>query len=55
MTNVFQDPTKTIPKGNDSQIVRVPMDQLDVGGRKSHLPNSQKSGDMAISHVANRG
>lgn len=55
MVNIFQDPTKTIPKGTDSQIVRVPMDQIDIGGRKSQLPNSQKSTDMSISHVPNRG
>lgn len=55
MANIWQDNTKTVPKNNDAQIVRVPMDQLDVGGRKSHLPNQQKSNDMSISHVPNRG
>lgn len=54
MVNIFQDPTKSIPKGNDAQIVRTPMDQLDIGGRKSHLPNQQKSTDMSISHITNR-
>lgn len=55
MANIFQDNTKSIPKGTDSQIVRVPMDQLEVGGRKSHLPGSEKSGELAISHLPNRG
>jgi len=55
MVNIFQDTTKSIPRGTDSQIVRTPMDQLDVGGRKSHLPNAQKSGDLSISHVPNKG
>jgi hypothetical protein len=55
MVNIFQDNTKSIPKGNDSMIVRVPMDQIDIGGRKSHLPNAQKSTDMSISHIPNKG
>lgn len=55
MVNIFQDNTKSIPKNSNSQIVRVPMDQLDVGGRKDHLPNQQKSSEMSISHVPNRG
>ena len=53
--NIFQDNTKSIPKNRDTQIVRTPMDQLDVGGRKDHLPNQQKSSEMSISHVPNRG
>jgi len=53
--NIWQDSTKTVPKGNDSQIVRVPMDQIDIGGRKAHLPNQQKSSELSISHVPNRG
>jgi len=53
--NVFQNTTKSIPKGADSQIVRVSMDQLDIGGRKAHLPNQTKSDNLSISHVPNRG
>lgn len=53
-TNIFQDPTKSIPK-SDAQIVRVDMEQLDIGGRKSHLPSNSKSSDMSISHVPNAG
>jgi hypothetical protein len=55
MVNIWQDNTKKIPTGNDSQIVRVPMDQLDIGGRKDHIPKSEKSSDLAIAHVPNRG
>ena len=54
MANIFQDPTKTVPK-SDEQIVRVDMEQLDIGGRKSHLPAGQTSPDMAIVHVPNAG
>jgi len=53
MVNIWQDNTKTVPR-SDSMIVRVPMDQLDISGRKSHLPNATKSGDMSISHVPNK-
>jgi hypothetical protein len=53
-TNLFQDPTKSVPK-SDEQIVRVDMEQLDIGGRKSHLPGQGKSSDMSIDHVPNAG
>lgn len=52
--NIFNDPTKSIPK-SDAQIVRVDMEQMDIGGRKSHLPSQDKSNDMSISHVPNAG
>jgi len=52
--NIFQDPTKSVPK-SDAQIVRVDMEQLDIGGRKSHLPSQSKSSDMSIDHVPNAG
>ena len=55
MVNIFQDPTKSIPRGTDSQIVRTPMDQIDIGGRKNQLPNAVKNGDMSVSHVPNKG
>lgn len=32
-------------------IVRVDMEQLDIGGRKSHLPSEGKSADMSVTHV----
>ncbi len=52
--NIFQDPTKSVPK-SDEQIVRVDMEQLDIGGRKSHLPAASRSDSMSISHVPNAG
>ena len=53
-TNIFQDPSKALPK-KDEQIVRVPFEQLDLGGRTSHLPGNPKSGSMAVQHVPNAG
>jgi hypothetical protein len=55
MPNVFQDPTKTLPMKADNQIVRVDMEQLDIAGRKDHLPSMQKAEKMAIEHVPNAG
>ncbi len=51
---IFQDDTKALPK-RDEQIVRVPFDQLDLGGRTSHIPTPSKSGSMSIQHVPNAG
>jgi hypothetical protein len=48
--NIFQDATKSVPT-KDAQIVRVDMEQLDIGGRKSHLPSEGKSSEMSVSHV----
>jgi hypothetical protein len=52
--NIFQNNTKTLPKSDD-QIIRVDMEQIDIGGRKSHLPSQDKSGSLTISHVPNAG
>jgi hypothetical protein len=52
--NIFQDPSKSIPT-KDAMIARVDMEQLDIGGRKSHLPGAQKSDGMNITHVAQSG
>lgn len=52
--NIFQNMTKTAPT-SDEQIVRVPMDELEIQGRKSHLPATMKSGALPISHVPNAG
>jgi hypothetical protein len=52
--DIFQNSTKSLPKSDD-QIVRVNMEQIDIGGRKSHLPSQNKSGDLTLSHVANSG
>jgi hypothetical protein len=53
-TNVFQNSAKALPK-RDAQIIRVPMDELEIGGRKGHLPSENMSGNMAITHVPNAG
>ena len=54
MPNLFQDPTKSIPT-KDAQIVRVDMEQQDIGGRKSHLPAKHVESDMSITHVPGAG
>lgn len=54
MPDIFHDATKTVPK-SDSQIVRVDMEQQDIGGRKSALPGQNKSDSMTIQHVPNAG
>ena len=52
MPNIFQDSTKSVPK-SDPGIVRVDMEELQIGGRKSNLPAGSVSKDMSISHVPN--
>ena len=52
--NIFQNNAKSIPK-SDEQIIRVDMEQIDIGGRKSHLPAQEKAGEMGLSHVPNAG
>ena len=54
MTNIFQNNAKSIPT-SDAQIVRVDMEQIDIGGSKSHLPAQMKSESMGLSHVPNAG
>jgi hypothetical protein len=54
MVNIFQNPTKSIPT-SDEQIIRVDMEHIDIGGRKSHLPAQQKAPGMTLSHVPNAG
>ena len=39
----------------DDQIVRVNMEELEIGGRKSHLPGQMKSDKMSVQHVPNAG
>ena len=50
MANIFKDATKSVPT-SDAQIVRVDMEQQDIGGRKSHLPPKHVESDMSITHV----
>lgn len=52
--NIFQNNAKSVPT-SDEQIVRVDMEQIDIGGRKSHLPATMKSGSLNINHVPNAG
>lgn len=52
--NVFQNGAKSIPT-SDEQIIRVDMEQIDIGGRKSHLPAQMKSSAMGVSHLAAAG
>jgi hypothetical protein len=47
--NLFQNSTKSIPT-RDDQIVRVSMEEQEIGGRKSNLPGQQKSPKMTVSH-----
>jgi len=54
MVDLFKDSTSKIPK-SDPQIVRVDMEQQDVGGRKSHLPAQQKADKLTVSHTPNAG
>lgn len=54
MVDVFKNPTTKLPT-SDAQIVRVDMEQLEIGGRKSHLPKSSTSPELSISHVPNAG
>lgn len=52
--NIFQNSSKTVPT-SDEQIIRVSMEQIDIQGRKSHLPSTMKSGALNINHVPNAG
>ena len=52
--NIFQNNAKSVPT-SDEQIIRVNMEQIDIQGRKSHLPPTEKSGALGISHVPNAG
>ena len=52
--NIWQNSTRTLPQ-SDEQIVRVNMEEIEIGGRKSALPAQEKSGVMSLSHVPNVG
>ena len=49
-TNIFADPTKSIPKG-DAQIVRVSFQENELGGRKDHMPKHESNASMSVQHV----
>jgi len=50
----FERSEKRIPMRPTSQIVRVDMDQIDLGGRKSFLSSFEKSTIGEIEHFPNR-
>ncbi len=52
--NIFQNGARTVPT-NDEQIIRVSMEEIEIGGRKDHLPPSQRSGALTLSHTPNAG
>ena len=55
-TNIFQNNQKSIPmKTPDSFIVRVPMDQSDISGRKDHAFSRATSSVASLSHVKSEG
>jgi hypothetical protein len=51
--NIFQDKTKSIPKGSEN-IIRVSMTQDDLVARKETMPKAETS-RASIEHVPNRG
>jgi hypothetical protein len=54
VSNIFENATKSLPK-QDSQIVRISMEQNEIAGRKDHLPAQNKSSILPIKHVTNEG
>ena len=52
--DIFHDSTKSVPK-SDPQIVRVSMEENEIGGRKDNLPPPMIPGEMSILHVPNAG
>ena len=54
MSDLFRNPVKSVPT-SDSQIVRVNMEEIEIQGRKSHLPAQNKSDVLPINHVPNAG
>lgn len=51
---LFELNQSQLPK-SDRQIVRVDMEEEQIGGRKSHLPGQNKSDVLSVSHVPNAG
>ena len=52
MVNIFQDPTKAVPR-KDAMIERVDFEQSEIAGRKDHIPQPQPSSGMTVSHIPN--
>jgi len=50
--DLFHNPMRNVPKSDD-QVVRVSMEELEIGGRKVALPkNDSGAGAMSIRHVS---
>jgi hypothetical protein len=54
MVDIFKNPAKSVPT-SDEQIVRVNMEEIEIAGRKSHLPAQMTSKELPVSHVPNAG
>ena len=52
--DIFRNSTSSVPK-SDPQIVRVDMEEIQIGGRKSHLPKTYKENRLSVTHVADSG
>jgi hypothetical protein len=50
--DIFKNTAKTVPTSDD-QIVRVAMDEIQIQGRKDHLPANMKSEKLPLNHVPN--
>lgn len=53
--NIFQNQAKSVPMKADEQIVRVSMEEIEIQGRKDHLPVQARSDKLTLSHVPNAG
>ena len=51
-TDIFKTSRKSIPR-QDKRIVRIPLDEQELGGRKSHLEQIPVSNEFSIKHVGN--
>ena len=53
MVDIFQDKTRSIPRGSEN-IVRVLMTEDELVARKSSMPKADSS-KASVEHVPNRG
>jgi hypothetical protein len=52
--DIFKNSTSKVPQ-SDPQIVRVNMEEIEIGGRKSHLPAKHYEDRLTLGHVPNAG
>ena len=57
--DIFKNTTKSVPE-SDEQIVRIPMYEIEIQGRKDHYMTADKvragkSSRLPINHVPNAG